>query len=101
MTARTRFAVAMTAVALALAPLHVGSAQAATKAAVAAKAADLSPATPESVGFDRDRLARLDAYMAGAVAEGRVAGMTTLLARHGRIVEFKTYGKQSLATGAP
>jgi CubicO group peptidase (beta-lactamase class C family) len=39
--------------------------------------------------------------MTGAVAEGRVPGMTILLARHGKIVEFRTYGKQSLATGAP
>jgi CubicO group peptidase (beta-lactamase class C family) len=27
--------------------------------------------------------------------------MTTLLARHGKVVEFKTYGQQSWATGAP
>jgi CubicO group peptidase (beta-lactamase class C family) len=56
---------------------------------------------PEAVGFDHERLAKLDAYMQGVVAEGRVAGMTTLLARHGKIVEFNTYGKQSLATGQP
>jgi CubicO group peptidase (beta-lactamase class C family) len=65
-------------------------------------AAALAPAaSPESVGFDSDRLARLDAYMAGVVADGRVAGMTTLLARHGRTVAFNTYGKASLATGQP
>jgi CubicO group peptidase (beta-lactamase class C family) len=56
---------------------------------------------PETVGFDSARLKRLDDYMAGVVASGRVPGMTTLLARHGKIVEFKTYGKASLATGAP
>ena len=39
--------------------------------------------------------------MAGTVANGRVAGMTTLLARHGKVVSFKTYGKASLETGAP
>ncbi len=58
-------------------------------------------AAPESVGFDAARLKRLDDYMAKVVADGRVAGMTTLLARHGRVVEFNTYGKASLATGAP
>ena len=41
-------------------------------------------ASPESVGFDSERLKRLDAYMAQVVADGRVAGMTTLLARHGK-----------------
>ncbi|WP_372785413.1 serine hydrolase domain-containing protein [Phenylobacterium sp.] len=63
-------------------------------------AGDLSGTTsPEAVGFDSGRLKALDAYMAKAVADGRVAGMTTLLARHGKIVEFNTYGKTSLATG--
>ncbi len=97
-----RFAAALTAVSLALTPA-TGFAQAKKAApAAASPAPGLVPAaSPESVGFDRNRLAKLDAYMQGVVSEGRVAGMTTLLARHGKIVEFKTYGKQSLATGAP
>lgn len=67
-----------------------------------AQAAPLTPATsPESVGFDSARLKELDDYMAKAVADGRVAGMTTLLARHGKVVEFNTYGKANLETGAP
>jgi CubicO group peptidase (beta-lactamase class C family) len=66
-------------------------------AARAAPAAALTPAaSPESVGFDSARLAKLDAAMAKVVADGRVPGMTTLLARHGKIVAFKTYGKASL-----
>ncbi|WP_293906254.1 serine hydrolase domain-containing protein [Phenylobacterium sp.] len=99
----TRVAAALTAVSLALAPAAAVHAAGARKPAAAmAPAMGLSPAaSPESVGFDADRLAKLDAYMQGAVADGRVAGMTTLLARHGKIVEFKTYGKKSLATGAP
>ena len=65
-----------------------------------AKAAALAPAaSPEAVGFDSQRLKRLDAAMAQAVADGRVAGMTTLLARHGKVVAFNTYGKASLETG--
>jgi CubicO group peptidase (beta-lactamase class C family) len=63
-------------------------------------AGDLSvAASPEAVGFDSGRLKTLDAYMAKTVSDGRVAGMTTLLARHGKIVEFNTYGKTSLAGG--
>ena len=57
--------------------------------------------SPEAVGFDAQRLARLDAYMAKIVADGRVAGVSTLLARHGRIVAEKSYGVRSLATAAP
>jgi CubicO group peptidase (beta-lactamase class C family) len=99
----TRFAAALTAVSLVLAPAGAGYAQAAKKpAAATAKAAGLSPASsPEALGFDSARLAKLDTYMSGVVAQGRVAGATTLLARHGKIVSYKTYGKKSLATGAP
>ena len=99
-----RLTAALTAISLALAPVQV-SAQAPKKppaAAVAKAPAGLTKAaSPESVGFDSARLARLDAYMQGVVAEGRVAGMTTLLARHGKIVSYKTYGKKSLAAGTP
>ncbi|MBU6320289.1 MAG: beta-lactamase family protein, partial [Alphaproteobacteria bacterium] len=58
-------------------------------------------ASPESVGFDSARLKKLDDYMAKVVADGRVAGMTTLLARHGQIVGFKTYGKADLEKNKP
>ncbi|MDP3852135.1 serine hydrolase [Phenylobacterium sp.] len=67
-----------------------------------ARSAALSPAvSPESVGFDSQRLKKLDAAMAQAVASGRVVGMQTLLARHGKVVAANTYGKMSLATGQP
>ena len=99
MLLRNRFAWAMMASALVLAPAASGLAQA-RKAPVAAAA--LSPAaSPEALGFDSARLAKLDAYMQGVVVSGRVAGMTTLLARHGKVVSFKIYGKKSLATGEP
>jgi len=95
---RAYFAAALTA-ALLVSGLQATAAEK-PAAARAAPAAALTPAaSPESVGFDSERLKRLDRYMAGVVADGRVAGMTTLLARHGKIVEFNTYGKASLATG--
>jgi len=64
-----------------------------------ATAAALIPATPESVGFDSERLKKLDAAMAKAVADGEVVGMQTLLARHGKVVATNTYGKMSAASG--
>jgi len=95
---RAYFAAALTA-ALLVSGFQASAAEK-PAAARAAPAAALTPAaSPESVGFDSERLKRLDRYMAGVVADGRVAGMTTLLARHGKIVEFNTYGKASLATG--
>ena len=96
-----RLTAALTAISLALAPVQV-SAQTARKPAASASAPALSrAASPESVGFDSARLAKLDTYMQGVVAEGRVAGMTTLVARHGKVVSFKTYGKKSLNAGTP
>ncbi|MDB5443251.1 MAG: beta-lactamase, partial [Phenylobacterium sp.] len=85
---------ALTAVALAVAPC------ASARPAAHAAAALSQTTTPEAAGFDAGRLKRLDDYMAGVVAEGRVPGMTTMLVRHGKVVEFKTYGKKSLG-GAP
>ena len=60
-----------------------------------------SAASPEAVGFDSARLKRLDAYMAKVVSDGRVPGMTTLLARHGKVVAFNSYGKSALGDAAP
>jgi CubicO group peptidase (beta-lactamase class C family) len=95
MQRRAYFAAALTA-----ALLVTGAQANAAPAAQAATAAALSPAvSPESVGFDSARLKLLDEAMAKVVSDGRVAGMTTLLARHGKVVEFKTYGKASIATG--
>jgi CubicO group peptidase (beta-lactamase class C family) len=105
MLRHARYVAALSALSLALAPSQAAFAQAARKpapAAVRAPAAALQPAaSPESVGFDSARLARLDAAMKAAVDDGRVAGMTYMIGRHGKVVTFKTLGKQSLATGQP
>jgi len=111
MIRRTRVAAIFVAVAVAFTSSWYVSAQSAKPAsasspvasrAASAAAAALMPApSPEALGFDAQRLAKLDAYMAKAVADGRVAGMSTLLARHGQVVSLKTYGVSSLATGAP
>ena len=61
----------------------------------------LPNAKPEQVGFSSERLQRLDAAMQQKVDEKQFAGIVTILARHGKVVEFKTYGKKDLATGAP
>jgi CubicO group peptidase (beta-lactamase class C family) len=93
---RAYFAVALTAALLVQAPFALAKTPAKPAAAALAPAA-----SPESVGFDSARLKMLDAAMAKVVADGRVAGMTTLLARHGKVVQFNTYGKTSLEAGKP
>ncbi|HXX45877.1 MAG TPA: serine hydrolase domain-containing protein [Candidatus Acidoferrales bacterium] len=66
-----------------------------------AKASDIVVTKPESVGFSSARLARLHANMHKEVDEKRLAGVVTLLARHGKIVDIDVYGKKDLASGAP
>jgi CubicO group peptidase (beta-lactamase class C family) len=60
----------------------------------------LSPAPPEAEGFDSTRLARLTAAMHAQVDSGALAGIQTMLVRHGRVVNFDSYGKASWTSGA-
>ncbi len=62
---------------------------------------NLAPATPETVGMSSERIARLHDAMQGLVDEGRLAGITTMIARHGQMVDFETYGYRDLETDEP
>jgi len=90
--------------ALSLALLAV-SFQAAAQAAKAPRAAsssgELTDVKPEAVGFSSERLGKLDGSMRALVDSKKVAGMVTVLARHGRIVEEKTYGYADVASQKP
>ena len=57
--------------------------------------------SPESVGFSSQGLERLDAAMRKAVADGKVAGVSTLLIRHGQEIAFREHGVSNLETGDP
>ena len=61
----------------------------------------IKPVASDTVGFDAEKLKALDAAMAAAVTDGHVAGMTTLLVRHGKVVQFNTYGQASIAKNKP
>jgi CubicO group peptidase (beta-lactamase class C family) len=65
------------------------------------KATDLALTKPESLGFSSERLDRLHASMQREVDQKHLAGIVTLLARHGKVVEEKAYGKKDIASGAP
>jgi CubicO group peptidase (beta-lactamase class C family) len=65
------------------------------------KAAEPGKNTPESLGFSSERLERLHATMQREVDEKELAGIVTILARHGKVVEERTYGKKDIASGAP
>ena len=53
----------------------------------------LPSASPESVGMSTERLARLDAAMKHLVDDKQVAGLVTLVARHGKVVHFNAVGQ--------
>ena len=57
---------------------------------------DLSSVAPEDVGMSSEGLAKLSEGMAKAVDDGKIAGVVTMLARHGKIVHFDAYGHQDL-----
>jgi CubicO group peptidase (beta-lactamase class C family) len=62
---------------------------------------DLAPATPESVGLSQAGLDAIDGYLKGLVDEGTLAGVVTLVARHGKTVHTSMIGKKDLASGEP
>ncbi|MET0272214.1 MAG: serine hydrolase domain-containing protein [Phenylobacterium sp.] len=61
-----------------------------------ASQAEVKLASPQSVGFGPQGLSALDAGLHGLVDEGKLAGVTTLVARHGKVVHIDAYGVQDL-----
>lgn len=71
-------------------------AQQATHASV-----DMTVVKPESVGFSSERLERLHALMQQSVDQKQIAGIVTILARHGKVVDYRTYGQSDMASNTP
>jgi CubicO group peptidase (beta-lactamase class C family) len=61
---------------------------------------ELTPVKPETVGFSSERLERLHALIQDEIDKKQLAGAVTILARHGKVVEYRSYGKKDLASGA-
>lgn len=53
----------------------------------------LTEGTPESVGMSAERLARIETMCTDAVAKGEIPGIVALVARNGKIVYYKAFGK--------
>ena len=64
-------------------------------------ARDLAVVSPESVGLSSDRLERLESGMQAFVDDGKLAGVVTLAARHGKIAHFSAAGSKDVETGDP
>ncbi len=61
---------------------------------------DLATVAPEEVGMSSDRLERLNGAMQGLVDDGLLAGITTMISRHGKVAHFGTFGHQNIEDGA-
>ncbi len=70
-------------------------------AAAPGAAQPLPLGTPESEGFSPERLERLHAMLQRLVDEGKHAGLISLVARHGRIVDWQAYGARDLGARLP
>jgi CubicO group peptidase (beta-lactamase class C family) len=67
----------------------------------AAATGEIPETKPEMVGFSSERLAKLDSSMKSLIDSKKLAGMVTVLARHGKVVEEKTYGYADVASQKP
>ena len=71
----------------------------AAAAAEAELARDLETTSPEAVGISSERLRRLDDGMQAMVDDGKLAGVVTMLARHGKVVHTDVAGALDVGQG--
>ncbi len=57
---------------------------------------DMTPIKPESAGFSSARLESLHALMQQTVDKQQLSGIVTVLARHGKVVDYRAYGYRNL-----
>src|ERR1700685_1488210 len=81
--------------------LAIASLAALTVAPALAAVHDLPTASAESEGMSAERLSHLSAGMKELVDQGRLAGVVTMVSRHGKVVEFDAAGKRDIAANAP
>ena len=60
-----------------------------------------APVAPEQVGFSKERLARIRPQLEKYVEENRLAGGSALIARHGKVIYFETFGVMDKESGKP
>jgi len=101
MTRQTRLMV-LALLALFVAPLapspFAQSAHSTASAVGGTRVRDLAVATPESVGVSSERVHRIETAMKKLVDDKQVAGLVTLLERHGKIVAFNAVGQKDVRT---
>jgi CubicO group peptidase (beta-lactamase class C family) len=69
--------------------------------ALAAGLQALPTAKAEIVGMSTQRLTRLSEGMKSLVDQGRLAGVVTMVARRGKVIEFEAAGKRDIGANLP
>jgi CubicO group peptidase (beta-lactamase class C family) len=62
---------------------------------------DMNPIDPAEVGMNATKLAEIPARMKEFVAAGTISGVVTVLARHGKVVEFDAVGLRDIESNSP
>ena len=68
---------------------------------VFSQVAPLPEAKPETVGFSAERLKRLDMGMHAVIDSKQLAGIVTMVTRHGKLVHQDVYGMRDIAGAKP
>ncbi|MAV36296.1 MAG: hypothetical protein CMJ59_12665 [Planctomycetaceae bacterium] len=61
----------------------------------------LPTATPQQVGLSAKRIEQIDAVVQKFLDDKRLAGAVTIVARRGKVVQFRAYGMMDRAAGKP
>src|SRR5215831_14363223 len=61
---------------------------------------DMTVLKPETEGFSSERLERLHTALRLTVDSKDLSGVVTILARHGKVVDYWAYGQRDMASGA-
>ena len=56
---------------------------------------------PPGAALAPDKLSRIDEFLNGEIAAGKIPGAILLIQRHGHSVYFKTFGKRDVEKGTP
>src|SRR5437867_187581 len=69
--------------------------------ALGAAARELPVVAPESAGMSSTKLGKVDGIIQELRRQQKLAGATVMVARHGKVVYFKTFGKMDLEADKP
>jgi CubicO group peptidase (beta-lactamase class C family) len=65
------------------------------------QAAELEFVEPETVGFSSERLGKINEFVRRDIDEGKMVGVVTMVARHGKIVHYEASGNYGLDNDKP